>query len=300
MSRSRNFRAGMVAVLGRPNVGKSTLVNALVGEKLSIVSSRPQTTRHRILGIHTTPHAQLVYVDTPGMHRERSGALHRYLNRAARQALTGVQAALLVIEAGRWLDEDEDVWKAIRESSVPAFLVVNKVDRIRDKSALLPFVAEVTRDRRFEGVFLVEARRRRGVTDIEEQLLRMLPEGEPLFEEDCFTDRSMRFLAAERVREQLMRQLGDELPYASTVEIEKFEEGELLRIAAVVWVERQGQKAIVIGKGGERLKAIGRRARLEMERLFGRKVFLELWCKVREGWSDDEAALRALGYSDST
>jgi GTP-binding protein Era len=290
----------MVAVLGRPNVGKSTLVNALVGEKLSIVSPRPQTTRHRILGIHTTPHAQLVYVDTPGMHRERSGALHRYLNRAARQALTGVQAALLVIEAGRWLDEDEDVWKAIRESGVPAFLVVNKIDRVRDKTTLLPFLATVTRERDFEGVFLVEARRRRGVADIEKQLVRMLPEGEPLYDEDSYTDRSMRFLAAERVREQLMRQLGDELPYATTVEIEKFEEGAPLRIAAVVWVERQGQKGIVIGRGGERLKEIGRRARIDMERLFGQKVFLELWCKVREGWSDDEAALRALGYSDST
>ncbi|HRQ65566.1 MAG TPA: GTPase Era [Xanthomonadaceae bacterium] len=298
MSDTKPFRAGMIAVLGRPNVGKSTLVNALVGERLSIVSPRPQTTRHRILGIHSTQSAQFVYVDTPGLHRDRSGAMHRYLNRAARNALTGVQAALLVIEAGRWRDEDEDAWKAISDAGVPVLLVVNKVDLVKDKTSLLPFVAEITRERAFEGVFLVEARRGKGLAELESHLVRLLPESAPLYAEDEYTDRSIRFLAAERVREQLMRQLGDELPYATTVEIEKLEEGDLLRIAAVIWVERPGQKGIVIGAGGARLKEIGSRARLDMEKLFGQKVFLQLWCKVREGWSDDEAALRGLGYTD--
>jgi GTPase len=298
VSETQTFRAGMIAVLGRPNVGKSTLVNALVGERLSIVSPRPQTTRHRILGIHSTEAVQFVYVDTPGLHRERSGAMHRYLNRAARNALTGVQAALLVIEAGRWRDEDEDVWKAISGAGVPALLVVNKIDLVKDKSSLLPFVAEITRERSFDGVFLVEARRGKGLAELETHLARLLPESAPLYAEDEYTDRSIRFLAAERVREQLMRQLGDELPYATTVEIEMLEEGEMLRIAAVIWVERPGQKGIVIGAGGARLKEIGSRARHDMEKLFGQKVFLKLWCKVREGWSDDEAALRGLGYTD--
>jgi GTPase len=298
MSEGTAFHAGLVAVLGRPNVGKSTLVNALVGERLSIVSPRPQTTRHRILGIHSMADAQIVYVDTPGLHRERKGALHRYLNRAARSALTGVEAALLVVEAGRWRDEDEDVWKAVHESGVPALLVLNKIDLIKDKEALLPFIQEVTRERAFDGVFMVEARRGKGLEALEARIKTLLPESPPLYAEDEFTDRSARFLAAERVREQLMRQLGDELPYATSVEIEKFEEADILRIAAVVWVERPGQKGIVIGAGGARLKEIGRRSRLDMEQLFGRKVFLELWCKVREGWSDDEAALRQLGYTD--
>ncbi len=298
MSTASPYRAGLIAVLGRPNVGKSTLVNALVGERLSIVSPRPQTTRHRILGIHTTEVAQFIYVDTPGLHRERSGALHRYLNRSARNALTGVHGALLVIEAGRWRDEDEDVWKAITDAQVPAVLVVNKIDLVKDKSSLLPFLAETTRERAFEGVYLVEAKRGKGLAELEAHLLRLLPESEPLYATDEYTDRSLRFLAAERVREQLMRQLGDELPYATTVEIENLEEGDMLRIAAVIWVERAGQKGIVIGAGGARLKEIGSRARFDMEKLFGQKVFLKLWCKVREGWSDDEAALRGLGYSE--
>lgn len=298
MADSTSFRAGMIAVLGRPNVGKSTLVNALVGERLSIVSPRPQTTRHRILGIHSTPAAQFVYVDTPGLHRERSGALHRYLNRAARNALTGVHAALLVVEAGRWRDEDNDVWEAIRDSAVPALLVLNKIDLVKDKSSLLPYIADVTRTRAFDGVFMVEARRGKGLVELESHLLGLLPVSAPLYADDEYTDRSLRFLAAERIREQLMRQLGDELPYATTVEIEKIEEGDMLRIAAVIWVERPGQKGIVIGAGGARLKEIGSRARVDMEKLFGQKVFLQLWCKVREGWSDDEAALRGLGYTD--
>jgi len=301
-------RAGHVAVIGRPNVGKSTLVNALVGAKVSIVSNRPQTTRHRLLGIATVEGGQLVLVDTPGIHREQgrasSSAMHRMMNRAARGALEGVDAALLVVVAGRWDDEDALAYDALREAKVPVVLVVNQVDRVKDKASLLPFLAAAAEGRDFAAVHPVSALKRSGLGPLVASVLALLPEQPPLYPEDEITDKSQRFLAAELVREQLMRQLGDELPYATTVEIEQFveEPGKrgvpLLRIGAVVWVERDGQKAIVIGKGGARLREIGSRAREQMERLFGAKVFLQTWVRVREGWSDDEAALRSFGYSD--
>ena len=293
------FRTGTVAVLGRPNVGKSTLVNALVGTKVSIVSPRPQTTRHRLLGIATFPGGQLQLVDTPGIHGAQKRAMNRMMNRAARGAVEGVDAALLVVEAGRWTDDDSLAYRALAESGVPCVLAINKVDLIADKGRLLPFIAEVSEGRAFAAVHPVSAGKRKGLEALVRTLLALVPEGEAEYGEDEITDRSEKFLAGELVREQLMLRLGDELPYSTTVEIERFEEdGELLRIAAVVWVEREGQKPIVIGKGGERLKAIGAGARTGMERLFGRKVFLETWCRVREGWSDDEAALRRFGYSD--
>ena len=292
-------RAGHVAVIGRPNVGKSTLVNALVGAKVSITSNRPQTTRHRLLGIATFEHGQLLLVDTPGIHREQKRAMNRWMNRAARGALEGVDAALLVIEAGRWDDEDTLAYDALREAGVPVVLAVNQVDRIKDKTTLLPFLAKVSEGREFASVHPVSALKRKGLEPLVGSLLALLPEQPPLYAEDEITDKSQRFLAGELVREQLMRLLGAELPYATTVEIERFvEEGRMLRIGAVIWVEREGQKAIVIGKGGERLREIGSRAREQMERLFGAKVFLETWVRVREGWSDDEAALRTLGYHD--
>ncbi len=294
-----SFRAGTVAVLGRPNVGKSTLVNALVGAKVSIVSPRPQTTRHRLLGIATFPAGQLLLVDTPGIHREQKRAMNRMMNRAARGAVEGVDAAALVIEAGRWTDEDGLAFAALRDAGVPVVLVLNKVDKLADKTALLPFIAEVARGREFAAVHPVSAMKSKGLEALVRDLVSLMPLSPPVYGEDEITDRSQRFLAGELVREQLMLRLGEELPYSTTVEIEKFEEdGELLRIAAVVWVEREGQKPIVIGKGGERMKAISTGARAGMESLFGRKVFLETWCKVREGWSDDEAALRRFGYSD--
>jgi GTP-binding protein Era len=301
--------SGAVAVIGRPNVGKSTLVNALVGAKVSITSNRPQTTRHRLLGIATFPGGQLQLVDTPGIHaeqgRRRSGkAMHRMMNRAARGALEGVDAAMLVIAAGRWDEEDTLAFDALRQANVPVVLVINQVDRIKDKAALLPFIAQVTDGREFAAVHPVSALKRIGLDDLVETLLQLMPEAEPAFPEDDITDKSQRFLAAELVREQLMRQLGAELPYATTVTVERFEEaparqaGVMYRIDAVIWVEREGQKAIVIGKNGERLREIGTRARQQMEKLFGTKVFLQTWVRVREGWSDDEAALRALGYHD--
>lgn len=294
---ARPFRTGQIAVLGRPNVGKSTLVNALVGAKVSIVSERPQTTRHRLLGIATVEGGQLLLVDTPGLHRREPRAINRAMNRAARGALEGVDAALLVVRAGKWEDDDDLAYATLAEAGIPVLLVINQVDRLRDKTTLLPFIARVTEGKTFAAVHPVSALRRIGLDQLVASLLPLLPEGAAPFDDDAITDRSQRFLAAELVREQLMRQLGDELPYATAVEIERFtEEPGLLRIAALIWVERDGQKAIVIGAGGERLRKIGQRAREQMERLFDSKVFLETWVRVREGWADDEAALRAFGY----
>ena len=294
-------RAGHVAVIGRPNVGKSTLVNALVGAKVSIVSNRPQTTRHRLLGIATFPEGQLLLVDTPGIHRgegkQSSTAMHRMMNRAARGAVEGVDAAVLVVEAGRWDDEDTLAFEALSEAGVPVVLAVNQVDRIRDKTMLLPYLQKATEGRNFAAVHPVSALKRNGLEALVSALLALLPEQPALYGEDEITDKSQRFLAGELVREQLMRQLGAELPYATTVEIESFTiDGTMLRIGAVIWVERDGQKAIVIGKGGTRLREIGTKARQAMERLFDSKVFLETWVRVRAGWSDDEAALKTLGY----
>jgi GTP-binding protein Era len=293
------IRTGQVAVIGRPNVGKSTLVNALVGYKVSIVSAKAQTTRHRILGISTRAEGQIVYVDTPGLHDDGKRAINRYMNRAARGALVDVQLVALVIEAGQWRESDERAWEAVRASGLPCALIINKVDRIADKSELLPFIAEVTREREFAAVIPVSAEKGVGLDDLERRLLQLLPLGEPVFDADDVTDRSERFLVTELIREQLMRQLGDELPYSGTVAIEQYtDEGKLLRIAATIFVEREGQKAIVVGAGGSRIRSIGTSARLAIEAQLERKVFLELWCKVRGDWADDEAALRRFGYTD--
>ena len=293
------FRAGTVAVLGRPNVGKSTLINALVGAKVSIVSPRPQTTRHRLLGIATFPAGQLMLVDTPGIHGKQARAMNRYMNRAARGAVEDVDAAILMVEAGRWTDDDALAHSALAKSGVPCVLVINKVDKLDVVEAVGARGGEVTSGREFVSVHPISALKSKGTEALVKDLLSLVPESDPHYAEDEITDRSQRFLAGELVREQLMLRLGDELPYAATVEIEKFEEdGALLRIAAVVWLERESQKAIVIGKAGERMKAISTGARIGMERLFDRKVFLETWVRVREGWSDDEAALGRFGYTE--
>ncbi|WP_062533920.1 GTPase Era [Mizugakiibacter sediminis] len=293
-------RCGMVALVGRPNVGKSTLLNALIGYRLSIVTPRPHTTRHRILGIATRPEGQILYVDTPGLHRGAKHAMNRSLNRAAHQAIAEVDVAVQVVEAGRWGDEDAAVYAALGERAVPRLLAVNKVDDLRDKAQLLPFVAGVVAQHPFDEVYFVSALKRQGLDALEQGILARLPQRAPLYGEEEITDRSERFLAAELVREQLMLRLQDELPYATTVEIEQFQDRAdgVAEIHAVIWVEREGQKAIVIGAGGERLKAIGSGARKTMERLFERRVFLRLWVKVREAWTDDEAALRQFGYTD--
>ena len=303
MSKAQAHRSGSIAVIGRPNVGKSTLTNALVGAKVSIVSNRPQTTRHRLLGIATFPEGQIALVDTPGLHKQEgkfsASAMSKVMNRAARGAIEDVDAALMVIEAGRWDEADTLAYNVLSDSGIPVMLVVNKVDQIKLKAELLPFLARITEGRNFSSVHLISALKRNGLEQLIKDMLAVLPEAPPMFGEDEITDRNQRFMAGELVREQLMRQLGNELPYATTVEIERFAEEEgLLRIGAVIWVERESQKSIVIGKGGARLKEIGSKARLQMERMFDAKVFLETWVRVREGWSGDAAALKAFGYNE--
>jgi GTP-binding protein Era len=295
-----DFRCGMVALVGRPNVGKSTLLNALIGFRLSIVSPKPQTTRHRILGIANTDAGQVLYVDTPGLHRGARKAMNRSLNRAARAAIAEVEVAVQVIEAGRWTDEDEAVHAALADRATPALLAINKVDRMRDKQALLPFVADLTAQHRFDEVFYVSALKRTGLPELESGILTRLPRRAPVFGPDDVTDRSERFLVAELVREQLMLRLNQELPYATTVEIEQFSDREdgLAEIHAVIWVERDSQKSIVIGAKGEQLKAVGIAARRNIERTLDRRVHLRLWVKVRAGWGDDENALKRFGYTD--
>jgi GTPase len=292
-------RFGHVALLGRPNVGKSTLLNALIGADLSIVSPKPQTTRHRILGIATHEHAQIAFLDTPGLHEGGKRAMNRQLNRVARHAPDEADVLLHVIAAPRWTDEDEQVWKLIEQRDIPCLLVINKIDLVKDKADLLPFVESISKRHAYQGIHYLQATRGKGLKALMNDVVRLLPEGQAVYAEDDLTDRSERFLAAEMIREQLMLRLSDELPYATTVEIERFEQdGELARISAAIWVEREGQKAIVIGAGGAQLKAIGSQARRRMETMFGGKVFLQLWVKVRENWSDDDGLLRQLGYMD--
>lgn len=291
------FRCGRVALLGRPNVGKSTLLNALMGLHLSIVSPKPQTTRHRILGIVTREGGQILYLDTPGLHQGARKAMNRSLNRAAHAALAEADVVVQVIEAERWTDEDEAVFAALSASAQPRLLAVNKVDRVRDKPRLLPFVENVTARHAFAEVHYVSALRRDGLALLEAAILARLPRRPAEFAEDELTDRSERFLVAERVREQLMLRLQDELPYATTVEVESFRDRDdgSSEVHAVIWVEREGQKAIVIGRGGAVLRDVGTAARRNIERFLGRRVHLKLWVKVRENWSDDDASLRRFG-----
>lgn len=294
-----DFRCGYVAIVGRPNVGKSTLLNHILGQKLSITSRKPQTTRHRILGIATGDKHQTVYVDTPGIHGEERKAINRYMNRAATAALRDVDLVLFVVDALKWVPDDELVLSKVKASGLPVMLVINKVDEIEDKEALLPRIEELVQLHGFVEVVPVSALKGHNLDRLQELVAARLPLSPPFFPEDQITDRSPRFLAAEIVREKIMRQLGEEVPYELTVEIEEFkEEGRLKRISALILVERDGQKAIVIGDGGQRLKQIGTEARLDMEKLFGGKVMLSLWVKVKSGWSDDERALKSLGYTD--
>jgi GTP-binding protein Era len=295
---NKEFRCGSVALVGRPNVGKSTLLNALIQAHLSIVTQRAHTTRQRILGIANMDGGQILYLDTPGLSGGAKRALNRSLNRAVHAAIEDADLAVQVIAAGHWDDEDAAVYAALAERPIPRLLVVNKVDCVPDKTQLLPFVDGLTQARAWDEVFLVSATRRSGLAALESALLARLPVAEARYDSDSYTDRSERFLVGELVREQVMRQLGEELPYATTVEIERFEDRKdgVTEIAAVVWVEREGQKAIVIGAGGRRAKAIGTAARHSIETLLERKVFLKLWVRVRAGWSDDEAALKQFGY----
>ena len=294
----QDFHSGYVAIAGRPNVGKSTLLNHILGQKLSITSRKPQTTRHQILGVKTTAAAQVVYVDTPGIHNRRATAINRYMNRAASSVLNDVDIVLFVVQAMQWTDEDEAVLTRLQNVEVPVLLVINKIDKVGDKSALLPYIEELSARYPFAAVMPISALHAENIDSLETTVTGMLPQNPPFFPEDQVTDRSVRFLAAEIIREKLIRELGQELPYTSTVEIEKFEEGDAItRIFATIYVESQGQKAIIIGSKGARLKSIGSKARADIETLLDGKVYLQLWVKVREGWSNDELALRSLGYS---
>jgi GTP-binding protein Era len=300
MPMADEYRCGFIAIIGRPNAGKSTLLNRLIGQKVSITSRRAQTTRQRIVGIKTTAAAQLVYVDTPGLQQGLGGTqLKRIMNRAARSGVEGVDAVVLVITAGGWSERDEPALAAARAADCPVVLAINKIDRAKDRASLLPLIAESQQRFPFAAIVPVSATSGENVERLEEAILPHLPVQPPGYDPRQITDRSERFLAAELVREQIFRGFGQEIPYAVAVEITEFRrEPKHLHIEAVIWVEKEGQKAILIGRGGERLKETGRRARLEMQKAFGRKVWLGLWVKVRAGWSDDLRALKGLGYGE--
>lgn len=291
------YRAGYAALVGRPNVGKSSLLNVFVGAHLGAVSAKPHTTRQRLLGVRTYEHAQIAFVDTPGIQRRRPTAVHKAMDRAVDQAVASVDLIALVVEAGVWKQGDSAALEHARETGLPIALIVNKIDLVKDKTQLLPYIDKVSKRHDFVAILLVGARREQGTEEACRRLAALMPERERLFDADTLTDRSERHLAGELVREQLMRQLGNEVPYACAVEVEAFAiEGHMRRITATIWVEREGQKAIVIGEGGERLKQVGSAARMEMEKLFDGRVHLELWVKVRPDWSDNERSLKQLGF----
>ena len=292
-----DFRCGTAAIVGRPNVGKSTLLNRLVGQKVSITASKPQTTRHRIGGVLSRGDAQILFVDTPGLHRERRSAMSRYLNRTARGAVDGVDVAVFLVEALRWTDEDDDVRRELRKARSPVLLAPNKIDRVPGRAALLPYLDRFQGEGGFDEVIPISARRGENLDTLVDQVRLRLPVAPAMFPADALTDRSERFLAGELVREKLTRKLDQELPYRLAVEIERFRRRKrLLHVCAVVWVERPSQKGIVIGKGGRVLKAAGAEARANMESLFGSRVHLEIHVKARAGWSNDERVLRSLGH----
>lgn len=289
-------RCGAVAIIGRPNVGKSTYLNYSVGQKISITSRKPQTTRHQILGIKTLGEGQIVYVDTPGLQLNPDRALNRGMNKAVLRAVAEVNVIIFMIEAGKWTAADDHVLNLIRQSEVKIILVINKIDKLKNRSELLPFIEKVSTLYDFIEIIPVVARTGENIPVVEEAIIKLLPESEYWFPGDQVTDRSVRFLAAEMIREKLTRTLGDELPYRLNVSIDQFkEDNAMVHILATIWVERQGQKKIVIGKKGAGLKAIGEQARLDMEKMLNKKVFLETWVKVRDKWSDDIRALTQFG-----
>jgi GTP-binding protein Era len=298
-------RCGYAAIVGRPNVGKSTLLNALVGTKLSIVTPKPQTTRHRILGILTQPSSQIVFVDTPGIHSTGRRVMNQFMNRSATSSLADADVVIFMLEALVWNDEDERILQRVKQAKRPTILLINKIDRVRDKALLLPHLGMLSQKMQFVDIVPISAENRVNLAELPQLVEKHLPEAPPFYPPDQVTDRSERFLAAEIIREKLTWRTREELPYGIAVEIERFEEEEgrddgkrRIAIGAVIWVERTGQKAIVIGGGGERLKEIGRLARLELNTLFDAVVHVELWVKVKENWADNENALRAFGYDN--
>jgi GTP-binding protein Era len=293
------MNCGFVALIGRPNVGKSTLMNHLLKQKISITSRKPQTTRHRILGINTTEAGQAIYIDTPGMHNNEKRALNRYLNRTAETTLLGVDVIVWLIDGLSWHEYDEVIFKKLEQASLPVILVVNKVDKVKDKDAILTFFAEARHCFPFEHLIPISALKRTNLDQLESLIMTLLPASDLIYPEDQITDRPERFLAAEIIREKLTRRLGDELPYALTVEIERYEElPGITKIYAIIWIERLSQKNIVIGKEGEMLKKTGTDARFDIEKLISQKVYLQLWVKVKKNWSDNERAMQSLGFND--
>ncbi|WP_111643073.1 GTPase Era [Marinimicrobium alkaliphilum] len=296
---STHNRCGFVAIVGRPNVGKSTLLNHLLGQKVSITSRKPQTTRNKVVGIKSGNDYQIVFVDTPGVHQAEVKAINRYMNKAASSAIRDVDLVVFVVDRSVWTEEDEMVALQVEQSGCPVLIVVNKVDKVESKNTLLPHLQKLAERLPKAEIIPVSALRNTNLDRLEAVILEHLPEGEYFYPEDQITDRSSRFMAAEIVREKITRQLGDELPYQMAVEIEEYKhDGKTLHISACILVEREGQKRILIGEKGDRLKQIGQQARQDMESLFDNKIMLRLWVKVRSGWSDDVRALRSLGYDD--
>lgn len=299
MDKNNKIYTGSVAIVGRPNVGKSTLLNAILGEKISITSKKPQTTRQRVLGVKTEGPYQAIYLDTPGFHKNTPRRLNRAMNRTVISVLHEADLVVFVVDCRRWTEEDELVLTRLKQQEQPVILVMNKVDTAGDKLQLLPTIEEWSKKMNFLAVVPISALKEKNVAELEKVINEHLPEGPHIFAADDLTDNTDKFMAAELIREKLMRLLGEEVPYSITVQIEKFDDSEgLLRIAALIWVEKEGQKAIVIGHKGEMLKKVGQLAREEMEDLFEKKVFLHLWVKVKSGWSDDDHLLKHLGYAD--
>jgi GTPase len=293
------MNCGFVALIGRPNVGKSTLMNHLLKQKISITSRKPQTTRHRILGINTTEAGQAIYMDTPGMHNSEKRALNRYLNRTAETTLLGVDVIVWLIDGLSWHEYDEVIFKKLEQAGLPVILAVNKVDKVKEKDQILKFFSEAQHRFPFKHLIPISALKRTNLDELESLVIALLPESDLIYPEDQITDRPERFLAAEIIREKLTRRLGEELPYALTVEMERYEEHPTItKIYAIVWVERLGQKNIVIGKDGEMLKKVGTDARIDIEKLIGQKVYLQVWVKVKKNWSDNERAMQSLGFND--
>lgn len=293
-------RCGHVAIIGRPNVGKSTLLNRLLGQKISITCHKPQTTRHQILGVKTEGSVQTIYVDTPGIHKDQHSILNRYMNRAALSVINDVDVIVWVVES-RWTAEEDHILQRLSTVTAPIILAINKVDLAKDKTQLLPILQDFATKHAFAAIIPISARQGRQLTGLEDAISKHLPEGPWQFDEDAVTDRSERFLVAEIIREKLMRNLGAELPYALAVEIEHFKPNPdtgQIDISAVIYIDRDSQKPIVIGKSGEKLKTVGREARLDINALLDRRVCLKLWVKVKEGWADDERSLRSLGYEN--
>lgn len=292
-------RCGYVAIVGRPNVGKSTLLNHMLGQKVSITSRKPQTTRNNVQGIKTEGSNQIIFVDTPGLHQGQKKAINRYMNQAATTAIKDVDVVVFLVDRLTWTEEDEMVAQRLENLTCPIILAINKVDKVERKDTLLPHLQTLGERFPTAEIIPLSALRNTNLDRLEQLIIERLPEGVHFYPDDQLTDRSSRFMAAEMVREKITRQLGDELPYQMAVEIEEFKDEErVLHISALVLVEREGQKRILIGERGERIKQIGQQARLDMEKLFEKKVMLKLWVKVKSGWSDDSRALRSLGYDD--